>query len=185
MARTRRVETSEILDAAERVVVRLGAVGLSLDAVAKEAGISKTRVVYDFKTKAALIEAVLDRQMDGERAKIKAAVERSKATPHPELFGRLLRMQEVPSELDKAVCMAITASIANGDAIHAKMQDWIEMDVKAMDTGERPRAALVAHMALIGFFSQEWFGFKTWSASERTRILNDIEAVYRSFPDTK
>lgn len=88
MARTRKVETDEILDAVERVVVRLGAVGLSLDAVAKEAGISKSRVVYDYKSKTALIEAILDRHMAREEAHLRDLVEECADTPHPELYGR-------------------------------------------------------------------------------------------------
>lgn len=46
----RKINEDDILDAAERVVVRDGAVGLSIDAVAREASVSKSRVVYDHKS---------------------------------------------------------------------------------------------------------------------------------------
>lgn len=39
MARTRKISENDILDAAERVVLCVGASGLSIDAVAQEAGI--------------------------------------------------------------------------------------------------------------------------------------------------
>ena len=38
LAKTRKISSDDVLDAAERVVVRLGAVGLSIDEVAREAG---------------------------------------------------------------------------------------------------------------------------------------------------
>ena len=41
MARPKKITTHEILDAIERVVVKFGVSRLSIDAVAREAGISK------------------------------------------------------------------------------------------------------------------------------------------------
>jgi len=183
VARTRKVDTDEILDAVERVVAHLGAVGLTLDAVAKEAGISKSRVVYDYKSKTALIEAILDRHMARENAHLQHLVAESADTPHPELFGRMKRMLEGPTDSDNAVCMAITASMTSDDTIHDRMRAHVEADYAIMEQGPRPRAAQAAHMALIGFCSHEWFGFRTWTQEERSRIVADVEAIYMNFPD--
>lgn len=69
MGRKRLIDQSAILDAAERVVARKGAANLTLDAVAKEAGIGKASVLYDFKSKQALIEAVIDRAFVTDNAR--------------------------------------------------------------------------------------------------------------------
>ncbi len=61
MARQRKITADDILDATERVILRLGTGGLSIDAVAKEAGVSKSRVVYDHKSKSGLLAALMDR----------------------------------------------------------------------------------------------------------------------------
>ncbi len=185
MARTRKVETDDILDAVERVVVRLGVVGLSLDAVAKEAGISKSRVVYDYKSKTALLEAILDRHMARDDAHLQELINECADTPHPELFGRMKHMLEGSTESDNAVCRAIAASMTSDETIHERMCAHVAEDYAIMQNGPRPRAAQAAHMALIGYCSHEWFGFRKWTPEERQRIYDDVETIYLNFPDNK
>ena len=50
-----------ILTAAERVVLRDSVMSLTLEAVAREANLSKGGVLYHFATKEALIQAMLER----------------------------------------------------------------------------------------------------------------------------
>lgn len=50
-----------LLNAAEQVVAKEGVTGLTLDAVAKHAGVSKGGLLYHFPTKSALIVAVVER----------------------------------------------------------------------------------------------------------------------------
>ena len=52
-----------------------------------------------------------------------------------------------------------------------------------MASGERPRAALMAYLALMGFYSTELFGFHSWSDRERREILEGLRSVYLSFAD--
>ncbi len=54
----------EILDAAQRIVVRDGAARLTLDAVAREIGMTKGGVLYNFPTKADLLQGMLERMVD-------------------------------------------------------------------------------------------------------------------------
>ncbi len=89
MSRPKKVTDSEILDAIERVVVKHGASHLSIDAVAKEAGISKSRVVYDYKSKTSLLEALIDRQFERDTARIESLLVECADTPHPELCARI------------------------------------------------------------------------------------------------
>src|SRR5437868_5504139 len=50
-----------LLDAAERVVVRDGVQNLTLEAVAREAGVSKGGLLYHFHTKSELVIAIVER----------------------------------------------------------------------------------------------------------------------------
>src|SRR3546814_17040256 len=59
-----------VLDAAQRVVARDGAAGLTLEAVAAEAGISKASVLYDYGTKQALMKALIERRIAAEDSRI-------------------------------------------------------------------------------------------------------------------
>lgn len=185
MARTRKISTDDILDAAERVVMRDGAAGLSIDAVAQEAGVSKSRVVYDHKSKSALLEALIDRHMSAEEARIRDAVSSHSEAPHPELFGRISLAEEAPDDIDRAVCFAISAAMSSEENVHERMRAWTKADLEAMKAGPRPKAALLTYLALTGLCCMELFDFHRWETSERHEILDGIKDIYASLPDKK
>lgn len=56
--------TTEILDAAERVFTQYGARRANVEDVAKAAGISRSTLYRAYPTKEALLQAVLDREID-------------------------------------------------------------------------------------------------------------------------
>jgi len=67
------VTRNKILDAAECVALRDGVAHLTLDAVAAEAGLSKGGVLYNFATKEALIQGMVNRlieQVDSQMARL-------------------------------------------------------------------------------------------------------------------
>ncbi len=139
MTRTRKITTDDILDAAERVVVRAGATGLSIDAVAKEAGVSKSRVVYDHKTKSALLEALVDRRVGADIAHMEECVKASSDTPHPELYGRIAAADKTLDDTDRAVAMAISASMSSEENLQQIIRKWVVTDLAAMAAGPKPR----------------------------------------------
>lgn len=185
MARTKRVATHDILDAIERVVVKLGVSRLSIDAVAREAGISKSRVVYDYKSKTALLEALLDRQFQRDRERIEKLVRECAETPHPELFARIRLAEQAPDDIERAVAMAVSSSMSSEVALREKMREWTIHDLKAMAAGEKPEAARIVYFALIGFNCHEWFGLVNWSSAERFSFLEGIRAMYASHPESQ
>src|SRR5690349_12441937 len=74
-----------LLDAAERVVARDGVLNLTLDAVARESGVSKGGLLYHFPSKSGLIMAIVDRvatECDAEQTQASAA------DPNPGAFTR-------------------------------------------------------------------------------------------------
>jgi len=76
----------KILDAAVRVAIRDGILAMTLDAVAKEAGVSKGGLLYHFQTKDDLIAGMLDYFMGRAR---RALEERMAADENPR--GRFFR----------------------------------------------------------------------------------------------
>jgi AcrR family transcriptional regulator len=183
MARTRKIIPDDILDAAERVVTRSGAAGLSIDAVAQEAGVSKSRVVYDHKCKADLLEALVDRQVSRERERITKAVAEHADTPHPELFARIAVYGQKPDDTDKAVVLALSASMPGQEELQTRMREWAGTAVDAMACGPRPKAALMAFLALNGLSCLELFGLHQWDETERLAILDGIRTIYATFPE--
>lgn len=183
MGRTRKITPDDILDAAERVVTRLGAAGLSIDAVAQEAGVSKSRVVYDHKSKSALLEALIDRALSEEMDRVEQSVAGHSDAPHPELFGRITLAEQVPDDADRAVALAISASMSTEEKVQRQMREWISMDLQAMSNGARPTAALLAYLTLTGFYCTELFSFHHWDPAQRTEILEGIRTIYATYPE--
>lgn len=185
MPRPKKVSSTEILDAIERVVVKLGASRLSIDAVAQEAGISKSRVVYDYKSKTALLEALIDRQLQQETERLGHLIRECAETPHPELFARIRLAEQAPDDTERAVAMAITSSMSSEASLRQRMRDWVERDLRAMERGANPDAARMAYFALIGFNCHEWFDLVNWSDQERLPFLERIREMYACFPETR
>jgi AcrR family transcriptional regulator len=184
MSRPKKVTDSEILDAIERVVVKHGAAHLSIDAVAQEAGISKSRVVYDYKSKTALLEALIDRQFERDSARIESQIVECAGTPHPELFARIKIAEQALDSSERAIAMAITSSISSEESLRQRMLKWIDRDLLAMDSGAKPEAARIAYFAFMGFSFHEWFGLVQRSDEERLPFLEKIRKMYVDYPES-
>ncbi|HZG28664.1 transcriptional regulator, TetR family [Ensifer adhaerens] len=184
MGRNRRITKDDILDAAERVVMKLGASGLSIDAVAQEAGVSKSTVVYDHKSKSTLLSALIDRRLGMEQERQEHAIAEAQDTPHPELFGRIKAAEREIDDVDRAVAMAISASVSHEAALHQQMREWTTQDLNAMAAGPKPQAALLAYLALTGFQCNSFFGFHQWKPEEQVQILDSIRTMYTTYRET-
>ncbi|MEO3470955.1 TetR/AcrR family transcriptional regulator [Roseomonas sp. CAU 1739] len=79
---------TRILDAVERIIVNKGVGGLTLEAAAREAGVSKGGLLYHFASKEALLTGLLQRLSDFVAAEYAAGVARQ-----PEGPGRFARVQ--------------------------------------------------------------------------------------------
>lgn len=77
---------TRILDAAEDIVIARGVTGLTLEAAARAAGISKGGLLYHFASKEALLEAALRRRSDLIGAEFEEGV-----AAQPEGPGRVAR----------------------------------------------------------------------------------------------
>ena len=79
---------TRILDAVERIVLARGVAGLTLEAAAREAGVSKGGLLYHFASKEALLTGLIERLAAFMSAEYDAAVARQPAGP-----GRVARAQ--------------------------------------------------------------------------------------------
>ncbi|MDH6269758.1 AcrR family transcriptional regulator [Rhizobium sp. SG_E_25_P2] len=184
MGKTRKISTDDVLDAAERVVVRLGAVGLSIDEVAREAGISKSRVVYDFKTKSGLLNALVERRIRIDRERVAESVRQQRDSDNPPLFGRLTAAGALTSDSERAVALAICAASSHDEGVQAQFRQCTADDLTEVTReAKRPRASLVAYLAFYGLTIMEYFDLHQWSEVERAGLLQDIGTMYAAFPE--
>ena len=167
----------------ERVVLREGAVGLSIDAVAKEAGVSKATVMYDHKSKQDLLSDLISRLMSVEEERVQQAIAESNNTPHPALYGRIISASNALSHTERAVVLAVSASLTNDTNIRDTMRSCTNKDLDEIKRGPKPDAAVLVYLAFSGIYCQEFFDFYKWSPVERDKIIEGIRCLYESYPD--
>ena len=178
MARNRTIDSNALLDAAERVAIRAGAVGLSIDAVAKEAGISKSRVVYDYKSKSGLLRALVERRLKMEDDRVLAAVEAHGDSTNPELSGRIAAAKNTPDEDDRAIALTLCAAMSSEEPLQGMIRDVVKRDLDAVTRHTRHASlAVVAYLALHGMMSLEYLDIYRWTESERTALLAEIQKL--------
>lgn len=175
MGRHRTIGRDAVLDAAERVVTREGAARLTLDAVAVEAGISKASVLYDYKTKRALVRAVIDRRVAAEKARIGTFVVALAGEPNAQIRGRLAASSGSVSDDDRTVALSLCAALAQDAELREPIQqNYRELIAEIASSSPHPRGAMLAFLAAEGLMLMEWFGFHSWPADERERLVAEI-----------
>lgn len=183
MGRKRAIDQQAILDAGEIVVARLGAAGLTLDAVAAEAGISKASVIYDFKTKQALVEAIVERAFRRDREHHAAAEAELAAPDNIAIRGRIKVASEPPPAEFRPVALSLSTALILDPTLRARMQaSQAETIDRIMETASSPRGALLAYLAVEGLKFLEYLDFHHFGPDERSRIVREIAWLANTTP---
>ncbi|MGF7153492.1 TetR/AcrR family transcriptional regulator [Novosphingobium gossypii] len=175
MGRKKSIDQNRILDAAEAVVARVGAAKLTLDGVAQEACISKGSVVYDYGTKQALIEAMVERAVLRDNAFNQAAADTFEGSDNATLKGRILAAsQPFPDEF-RAVALNICAALAQDRSLRSAIQkNQTAVIGRIRDEAGEAKGPMLAYLALEGLKLLETLDYHQWSDSEREALLDDI-----------
>ncbi|MFM2088082.1 MAG: hypothetical protein RLZZ237_2951 [Pseudomonadota bacterium] len=175
MGRKRVIDQEHILDAAEVVVARDGAARLTLDAVAVQAGISKASVLYDYKSKQALIAAVVDRAVARDNAFNQETTTSLGAVDSAVIRGRIAAAALPIPEQFKQVAMNLCAAMAQDAQLRATLQaNQQAVITQILASSAQPRGALLAYLALEGLKLLEALDYHSWPQEERSRILREI-----------
>lgn len=178
MGRKRTIDRNVTMDAIESVVREHGVAGLSIEAVARAAGISKSSVVYDFNSKNALLAAFVEKRLQQKRDELERATEAYAGQPDAYLRGMLTHCAQSPSEEDVSCAMAITASFTDDNTCHELVGATFKSDLERVkaEAAESNRARL-AWAALHGLMSLEYFNFYHFPPEERRQLLADITSL--------
>lgn len=151
--------------------------GLSIRAVAVEAGVSTGAVLHHFATKEALVKAMVERQLDlfdaeVERQSAREVEERGAAAPG--CWLRAYAQTTIDSLEDPAVNDTLLASVATGpevgDAIRRRSEQWHR---RAETDGLPPIRASLVRMAVDGLAYARFLGF-TAPKGEKLEELRDM-----------
>ncbi|ANK72875.1 TetR/AcrR family transcriptional regulator [Ensifer adhaerens] len=183
MGRKRAIDQQQVLDAAERVVGRDGAANLTVDAVAREAGVSKASVLYDYKSKQALIEAVVDRAFERDNAHHAQVEQKIGDIQDRAVRGRIVAAAEPPPEEFRAVALNLSAALTLDAGLRRKMQASQDTTIaRILQNSQSPRGALLAYLALEGLKFLEYLDFHHFARADRDEVLREINWLVTATP---
>jgi AcrR family transcriptional regulator len=177
--RGRKSSREKILDAAAELVGEIGAGRLTLDAVADRAGLSKGGLLYNFPTKDALLQAMIQRMIDQVASEKEALRER--AGP-----GRNLEARVVTKTLLNFCCGGKMQDMATGMMVATAENPGLLDPVRQVisTTLEQLKAnsddldsALLAWLATEGLSSLEMHKLSPFSDEDRDRIVQAIDRL--------
>jgi AcrR family transcriptional regulator len=167
---------ARVLDAAERLVLETGAGHLTLDAVAKCAGLSKGGLLYHFPSKDSLLEAMLERFLNDINVQVAARCARHGGRPTrlQEFRERVRLLLEMPAAR-RPIGAALIAASADKPALMAHCRTVYRELLDELDElpGGFERAALV-QLAVDGLMLGELLQLSPYTSEERSRLVKAL-----------
>jgi AcrR family transcriptional regulator len=163
-----------IIDAAEDVVVEVGARHLTLDAVSAKAGVSKGGLLYHFHNKEALLQAMLDRRIS--RIEVNRQEKRSclSGGADSDIIAHVLAVLEA-DEKSKKLSVALLAAVAHDPLFLVPYQkEYRRLLDRFRKEGNSFSRAAVIMLAADGLKLLELFSLLPFSPEERKTIVAEI-----------
>jgi AcrR family transcriptional regulator len=171
---------TEILEAAADVVLAHGVAGLTLEAVARAAGLSKGGLLYHYPSKEALLGAMVDRLVEVTEQRIAAGRE-ADAPPGDWLRGYLHACSAEGLEETDPVGRLAVALLAAGAVDTALLEPlrgcqalWRE---QLRRDGIDPAIAWIVRLAADGLWMNDVFGLPVLTTEERRAVLERLVAL--------
>ncbi|MEQ8332726.1 TetR/AcrR family transcriptional regulator [Nisaea sp.] len=186
IGRPRSIDRETLLDAAQTVAARDGAGRLTIESVASEAGISKASVLYDYKTKQALIKALIERRIATESDRIGEIEQALGPVPNVAIRARLSSELQGLSDEDRKVALGLCAVVSQDADLRRPVREMFAQRIAhIMDTSDKPRGPLLAFLAVEGLKSLEWLGLHEWPSEERKRLISEIRWLVDQEPEER
>ncbi len=163
-----------ILDAAEAVVMEMGAVHMSLDVVARKARVSKGGLMYHFTTKKSLLKAMIERlvkQYYKDRAVVLEKIKEGK--------GRLLKAGILtalaPDKKRDRMGLSILVVAAHDPELLKSLKDAHRDHLNELTgSGLTLERAAVISLASDGLMLSEMLGFSPYSLAQKKNIKDTM-----------
>lgn len=163
-----------ILGAARAIAARDGAGKVTIEAVAKEAGLSKGGVLYNFPTKKALLSGLLDQMLAAHRELLANVPVRHPARTLTGHLETLIHSKDVDDDLS----MAILAAAASDPRLLDPLRSDLTGDLERIltDTQDAP-AAMIAVLAIQGLRFQRLLNLPDGGAEIRERVIERLRTM--------
>ena len=149
MAETR----DRLLDAATSVLLRDGAQALTLDAVAKQAGVSKGGLLYHFPAKQALVAGMVTRLVEQFDAALDRAGTSPGAATRMYLAATVSREFTAPgTPVDRVTAALLAAALVEPDALQPLRDVYRAWQKRLAHDGVDPAMATAVRLAVDGWW---------------------------------
>ena len=150
MAETR----TRLLDAATDIVVRDGAQHLTLEAVAERAGVSKGGLLYHFRSKNALVVAMVERVVAEFDSALEAAPGQPRAATRAYLSSTIGREWSPggDGDSDRLVAALFAAALVEPAALEPLRAMYARWQQRLEEDGIDPAVATLVRMAVDGWW---------------------------------
>ena len=173
----------KILDATERVILRDGPHGVSVDAVLLESGMSKGGFFHHFPSKTALLLGLFDRLTRAVAASAERSVGGDAGAPARSLCAQIrLAFDRPPRERERnrALVMALVVGVMESTEVAARARKanrhaLATARAEGVDTG----TALVIQLALDGYFLGESYKTIKLDGDERAALCASLLALLK------
>lgn len=171
-----------ILEAAGQIVLERGAAGLTLEAVAAAAELSKGGLLYHFGTKEELLMAMVDRLIEVTETRIQAhRTTDNEPGSWARGYIRACIVDDVPAN-DPAGRLGVALLAAGATrpdltvSLRERQTTWRQ---RLHDDGIDPENAQIARLAADGLWISDIFGLPVLSDDERPRVIKRLEKLTR------
>lgn len=177
-----------LLDAAEAVVLRDGIAGLTLDAVATLAGASKGGLLHHFRSKDALLSAMVDRTVARWREDYSMAIENGrKANGQPTAAGAFLTMSLADLSCWTETCrrssVVLVAALANDpDMIAPVRSAYNDLLARIAGDGVDSGVADVVMLVIHGLWFEWMFALREMTPERLANVHQTLCRLLASSP---
>jgi AcrR family transcriptional regulator len=168
---------SALLAAASKLVRENGVIALTLDATAKEAGISKGGLLYHFPTKEALIGAMVEDF--GRRVLSEIEEMREKRADEPgSLTQAVIEHTERHAGAEDQLPVALIAALGTNPALLAPARSLSERRFEALrQDGIAFEIAAIINLAADGLWFTELLGMEPLGPEDRARVFRAMRKL--------
>lgn len=163
-----------ILEAARAIAAREGAGKITIEAVAKEAGLSKGGVLYNYPTKKALLSGLLDQMLSVHRDMLDTLPEQLPSRILRWHLETIIRSEDVDDDLSMAILAAAASDPQLLDPLRAELTGDLERVLS--DTND-PAAAMIAIMAIQGLRFQRLLRLPDGGAEIKERVIERLRTM--------
>lgn len=164
----------KILGAARAIALREGAGKITIDAVARESGLSKGGVLYNFPTKKALLAGLLDEMLTEHRERLASV---SGDCTFPTLRGHLETVQRTKS-VDDDLSMAILAVSASDPNLLDPLRSELSGDIERIRSeAQDATEAMILLLAIQGLCFQRLLRLADGDIYQQDAVVDRLKGM--------